>query len=222
MGAAKLPCSTDEYRLLEAWRAGDPRILELLYLRYSQSVLRFLVTKVRNDQEAEDLLHDTFITLRGVPAPSRDSAEFRLGTFVLGVARNVFLNHLRARGRRSRRELDFGDVRLCELDAGLSSIVCAGQQASALLEALREIPVDDQLLLELKYFENLSSDAIAEVLSITATAMPGRTARAKHRLQERLTARLGLGLAGVQHDRVERWAGEALAELRRQRRELWS
>lgn len=220
MRAAKTAETTDEYALLEAWRAGDPRTLELLYLRYSRSVLRFLVTKVRNDQEAEDLLHDTFIALRGVRAPSRDSAEFRLGTFVLGVARNVFLNHLRARGRRSRRELDFGEVRLCELDAGLSSIVCAGQQASALLEALREIPVDDQLLLELKYFEDLSGDQIAAVLNISTTAMPGRTARAKHRLQERLTARLGLGVAGLQH-RVERWAGEALTELRRQRRELW-
>lgn len=189
----------------------------MLYLRYSRAVLRFFITKVRNDQEAEDLLHDTFITLRGVSAPSRDGADFRLGTFVLGVARNVFLNHLRARGRRSRRELDFGEVRLCEMDAGLSSIVCAGQQASALLEALREIPVDDQLLLELKYFEGLSSDEIAAVLSVSATAMPGRTARAKQRLQERLAARLG----GSQ-PRVERWAGEALAELRRQRRELWS
>jgi RNA polymerase sigma-70 factor (ECF subfamily) len=183
--------------------------------------LRFLVTKVRNDQEAEDLLHDTFIALRTVRPPTHDTG-FRLGTFVLGVARNIFLNHLRARGRRSRRELDFGEVRLCELDAGLSSIVCAGQQAHALLEALREIPVEDQMLLELKYFEDLSGDEIAAVLAVNTTAMPGRTARAKQRLQERLAVRLRLGQGDVRADKVERWAGEALAEIRRQRRELWA
>lgn len=210
----------EERALLDAWRAGDPGVLEALYCRYSRSVLRFLVTKVRNDEEAEDLLHDTFVTLRGVRAPSRDGATFRLGTFILGVARNVFFNHLRARGRRARRELDFGAVSLCELDAGLSSIVCAGQQAGALLEALREIPVEDQLLLELKYFEDLSNDEIAAVLETNAATIPRRTARAKHRLQERLAARLRIGLDDVQQ-KVERWTGEALSELRRERRELW-
>lgn len=219
MGAANLPDPDDE-ALLESWRAGDPRTLELLYRRFSRSVLRFLITKVRSEQEAEDLLHDTFFTLRDVRAPDRDGTSFRLSTFVLGVARNVLLNHLRARARRGRRELDFNEVRLCELDAGLSSLVCAGQQAGAVLEALREIPISDQLLLELKYFENLSSDEIAEVLAISATAIPGRTARAKRRLAERLAARLEPGSTGVQA-KLERWAAEALAELRRQRRDLW-
>lgn len=211
----------DEDALLESWRAGDPRVLERLYVRYSRSVMRFLITKVRNEQEAEDLLHDTFITLRGVQAPSHDGSSFRLGTFVLGVARNVFLNHLRARTRRNLRELDFNELRLSEVDAGLSSLVCAGQQASVVLEALREVPVEDQLLLELKYFENLSSAEIADVLGVSPTAIPGRTARAKRRLEKCLMERLGATSVGVRMS-VERWAAEALGELRRQRCALWS
>lgn len=214
--------NSDESLLLQAWRDGDPQTLERLYLRYSRMVLRFLVTKVRNDQEAEDLLHDTFLALRGLRAPTRDGPGFRLHTYILGVARNTFLNHLRARHRRTRRELDFNEVRLCELDSGLSSIIRAGEQAQAFVEALREIAVEDQILLELKYFEGLGSDEIAAILAIPATAMPGRTMRAKARLHALLFARLNHctnGLDPEHEQKLERWAVEAVTALRRERRE---
>jgi RNA polymerase sigma-70 factor, ECF subfamily len=218
MDAPTSQIAAEEAALLQGWRAGDPRTLERLYLRYSRIVLRFLVTKVRNDQEAEDLLHDTFLALRNVSPPTRDGPGFRLHTYILGVARNIFLNHLRARHRRSRRELDFNEVRLCELDAGLSSIVRAGEQAHAFLEALREIAIDDQILLELKYFEGLTSDEIAAILDVPITVMPGRITRAKARLHGLLFARLNAGIDPDHEQKLERWAGEAVAALRRQRR----
>lgn len=207
----------EEHALLESWRTGDPRVLEWLYRRYAGTVLRFLMNKVRNEPEAEDLLQDTFITLRRSAAPSHERSSFRLGTFILGVAHNVFLNHLRARGRRFRREIDFGEVALCEIDAGLSSLVCAGQQANAVLAALREIPVAEQVLLELKFFEGLGKEEIGEVLEVDPAVVPGRIGRATHRLGQRVAARLGpAGGRG----RLERWASDALTELWQRRRVL--
>lgn len=207
--------AAEETSLLESWSAEDPRVLGLLYRRYAPAVLRFLINKVRDEHEAEDLLHDTFIALKRGAAPTREPSSFRPGTFILGVANHVFLNHLRARGRRSRRELDFGEVALSELEAGLSSLICAGQQADAVLTALREIPVAGQMLLELKIFEGLSDGEIGEVLTIDPGAVRGRIDRAKRRLKQRVDARLGLACG---EDRLERWVGDALTELWRRHR----
>lgn len=207
--------------LLSAWQAGDASAGEAFVDRHFDAITRFFRNKVCGEDDVAELVGQTFLGCTAGKDRWRGEAGAR--QFLYAIAGNVLRKHIRGRYKRRSEELDFAAVCVQDCDgASMSSIVAHKREARSLAQALREIPVDDQLLLELKYFENLSSDAIAEVLSITATAMPGRTARAKHRLQERLTARLGLGLAGVQHDRVERWAGEALAELRRQRRELWS
>jgi RNA polymerase sigma-70 factor (ECF subfamily) len=53
-----------------------------------------------------------------------------------------------------------------------------------LLEGLRSIPIEDQVILELHYWEDLTTEAIAEVLGMAVGTARGRLQRARAKLGE--------------------------------------
>ncbi len=65
-----------------------------------------------------------------------------------------------------------------------SSVAAARQEHELLLLALQQVPVDDQTLLELFYWEALSGPEIAAVLEISAGAVRVRLHRARGKLQD--------------------------------------
>ena len=87
-----------------------------------------------------------------------------------------------------------------------------------LVQALREIPVEDQVVLELMYFEGLSGSELAGVLGLPEGTIRGRLARGKQRLRERVALLLAQAptqsaqLAAVTPELLDVWA----LELRRQ------
>lgn len=203
-----------EISLLRDWGRGDRRAGAVLYGRYSQCVQRFFLNKSRDADEHGDLVHDTFLALRRVDAPSTTpgTVDAPLRPFILGVAHNIFRNHIRGMARRRRRELDLSRHTLGELQPGASSVVRARRQAQAFMDGLRNIPIDDQILLELKYFEGLSFQQMADVLSVGVTCLNGRLARAKQQLSEQVRAAALHPTDACDADALEAWAAEVRAK----------
>jgi RNA polymerase sigma-70 factor (ECF subfamily) len=99
--------------------------------------------------------------------------------------------YIRARYKRRSEHLDFAAVCVQDLaPASLSSIVAHKREAQSLVQALREIPIEDQVVLELMYFEGLSGSELAGVLGLPEGTVRGRLARGKQRLRERVAALL--------------------------------
>ena len=68
----------------------------------------------------------------------------------------------------------------------MSSILMRRREAQLLVLALREIPLDYQIALELNIFEELSGREIAELLSIPEGTVRGRLRLGKEQLKARL------------------------------------
>jgi len=68
----------------------------------------------------------------------------------------------------------------------MSSIIMRRREAQLLVLALREIPLDYQICLELNIFEELSGREIAELLSIPEGTVRGRLRLGKEQLRVRL------------------------------------
>lgn len=206
-----------EVALLSDWQQGDRRAGLLLYTRYNRSVQRFFINKTRGEAESADLVHDTFIALQRAAKPTDStgvsSDDAPLCPFILGVAHNVFRNHIRNVARRARRELDLGIHALGEIQPGASSILRARKQAQALMDGLRAIPIDDQILLELKYFERQSFQQIAAVLDVPVTSLNGRISRAKQRLVQQVKLHVDGELKVSSSDALEEWAAEVRIRL---------
>jgi len=160
--------------LLEAWRAGDGGAGELLFERYYPAVARFFANKVATDPA--DLLQETFMALLQGRDRIRDNAHFR--SYVFGIAYNTLRSHYRARHVDGER-LDFGSTSSADLAPGVGTMMASGDEQALLLAALRRIPIELQVVLELFYWEDMTSAEIADMLGEPHGTVRTRIRRAR-------------------------------------------
>lgn len=177
----------DDTTLVEAWRRGDREAGAQLFDAYYPSVARFFRNKV--GPESSDLIQATFLACFEGLERMR-SSNFR--SYLFAIACNLLRKHYRAKGRV---RIDFGSVSVFDLDPSPSSMMAADQQQRQLLEALRRIPIDMQILLELFYWESMTAAEIAEVLEIPVGTAKTRVRRARQLLLEQMQVLDEQGLA---------------------------
>ena len=171
---------TSDSELLHAWRAGDRRSGSELFSRHFDGVRRFFVNKV--DSGVEDLVQRTFMACVEGRDRFREAASFR--TYLFAIAHNLLKVHLRCL-RRDRQE-DFDRDSIVDLGAGPVSRFAADEEEQLVVRALRRIPVESQVLLELYYWEELSVDELATVTGVPAGTVKSRLHTARTRLRELL------------------------------------
>lgn len=172
--------------LLEAWRAGDSGAGEALFERHFDAVVRFFRNKVH--ESPDDLVQKTFLGCLEAKERFRGEASFR--TFLFAVAHNVLRNHFRA-CRRGTQKVDFSVDSAFGLIPSPSAVVARHRTQQLLLDALRRIPLQYQVALELHFWEDLTAAEVAEVVGIPTGTAKTRLRRGKELLQEALG-----GLAG--------------------------
>lgn len=165
--------------LLERWRAGDIAAGEELFERYYDMVDRFFVNKVIG--AVQDLVQETFARCVASRDRIRDNEQVRV--YIFGIAYNVLTDHLRDR-YRGGQAVDVGEESMRALEPGPVTLVVQRREHRLLLEALRNLPVDDQVLLELHYWERLTTEELARSLDIPVGTARGRLQRARDRLAE--------------------------------------
>lgn len=201
--------------LLERWRAGDTAGGEALFERYYDMIERFFLNKVSSG--VQDLVQETFIRCVESRDRIRDNDRFRV--YMFGVAYHVLSAHLRER-YRGDRVIDLDEHSVHDLAPGPGSVMAERREHRLLIEALRNIPVDDQVLLELHYWEQLTTNQMAEVLGIPTGTARGRLQRARDRLEAAMQrlAESPQDLASTLA-RLDDWAAECRERLDGQRAE---
>lgn len=166
--------------LLTSWRGGDPAAGEALFERHFDALYRFFRNKVQDG--LEDLVQETFLACLAGP-PFRGESSFR--TYLFAIARNALHAHIRKLGR-ARAEVDIGDVSVADLGTSPSGVVARRREERLLLEALRGLPLDFQIALELFYWEDLTGPDLAIVLAIPEGTARSRLRRAREALEQKL------------------------------------
>src|SRR4051794_14888670 len=77
-------------------KQGDDEALRFLYVRYADNVYGYVTSIVRDEHEAEDITQQVFTKLITV-LPRYEQREVPFSAWILRVARNVAVDHLRAR-----------------------------------------------------------------------------------------------------------------------------
>ncbi len=200
------PAAPSDLELLDAWRRGDLRGGDTLFRRYFGQLSRFFRNKT--DSGVEDLIQGTFLACVEGRDRFREQASFR--TYLFGIAHNLLCAHY----RRQRRAVDFEQTSVVDLGASPSGPLTRRAEQAALLRALRSIPLDFQVALELTYWEGMSAPEIAEVLGVPANTVRSRLSRARAALRAALEE--GAGSAEVLRSTLadlEGWASALRAEL---------
>ncbi len=168
--------------LLGAWRKGNGAAGDRLLQRHFASLFRFFRSKL-SDALAEDLTQATLLACVDAHTRVTGLASFR--AYLFGIARNQLRMHLRGREVRDR-VIELASVSVADLGASPSAIVGARDEQRLLLDALRRIPIDFQIAVELYYWEGMSTRELADVLEIPEGTVRSRLTRAREHIAERM------------------------------------
>lgn len=171
------PREREDHALLIGWRNGSARAGHALQLAHGDALARFFATKVAVPARVADLVQRTLLRAQRTAPP--------LG---LGV-RAVLFGHARAELRRHAEHVLAGARRrgaLLDLD-GVDHLTAAdldpGRTLSTRLvdQVLRGLLLDDQILLELIYWEGLALHELAAIFAVPQDALVVRLRRARAR-----------------------------------------
>lgn len=169
--------------LLSAWKAGDRRAGAELFERHYEAIARFFRNKVGAD--ASDLIQRTFLALVESRERFRGDSSFR--TFLFAVAHNVLGRHYRSK-RRDGDRLDFASVSVHDLGPTPTALLARRDEERVLLAALRRIPIELQVILELYFWEKMKAAEIAAILQVPEGTARTRIRRAKQLLEAQMHA----------------------------------
>lgn len=185
----------DDLVLLDRWCGGDSAAGNELFKRHFTSLYRFFEHKT--DSEVDDLVQETFLQcLKGREQFKRQST-FR--TYLFAIGRFVLFQHWRKKAT-VRPTIDFEDVSIASLSTSAGSRLARNADRAMLLAVLRTLSVDQQLLLEMFYWEGLDREQLAEVFDVETATIGSRLFRARQELQD------GMEKPAGSHDELDAWA----------------
>lgn len=168
--------------LLEAWQRGDRKAGNELFQRHFESVRRFFVNKV--GRELEDLVQRTFLGC--LEGRDRFAGRSSFRSYLFGVANNILREHYRAQIRHARHDV-FEEKSVEDMRAGPSTALVRKREERLILEGLRRIPLESQIILELYFWERFSGAQLGEILGVPENTARSRIRRAKELLTKALT-----------------------------------
>lgn len=144
--------------------------MERIIGQYGAVLYRACLLTLGNRADAEDALQETLIKYLCKAPVFRDGEHEK--AWLLRVAVNQSRDMLRARKRRERYELEsFRNAR-------------TGQESGLLLDALASLPEKFKTVLFLHYVEEYKVSEIAEMLSLTGSAVKMRLQKGRTLLEE--------------------------------------
>lgn len=195
--------------LVDAWRGGDRAAGDRLFVRHFSAVDRFFRNKTTS-ADIQDLVQRTFMACIERPQGFQGMSSFR--TYLFGIAHNLLREHYRTATRARRHDGD--ELSVVEMGAGPSTILGAKQEQRLLLEALRSIPLESQVILELFYWEHLTGVQLGDVLGVPENTARSRLRRARAQVAEALKdlANSSALLASTLQD-LDAWAQSLRASM---------
>jgi len=178
-------------RLLRRMARRDRAALAELYDRFARPLYATASRVVSDRAEAQDLVHDVFLTL-WEKAADFDQVRGSAFSWAVTLVRNRAIDRLRSRRRRSEllSASAPADLGYEENSSAAGDTAALGDQARAVRAAVAALPVDQQRALELAFFSGLTQQEIAEKLSEPLGTVKARIRRGLLKLRDALPHRL--------------------------------
>ena len=183
----------DETSALARAREGDVAAFGELASRYEQSVFRIARQITQNDEDAEDVLQESF--LKAYEHLDSFQGQSKFYTWLVRIAVNEALMKLRKR-RTSKtvsldEQLDTGEdlvVREIAVWDGTPEDRYAREELRGILDkAIQSLPPIFRSVFVLRDIEELSTEETAQVLDLSVPAVKSSLLRARLQLREKLT-----------------------------------
>jgi RNA polymerase sigma-70 factor (ECF subfamily) len=159
----------------------------LLYQRYADRIYWYATARTGSQTVADDVVSESMLAA----LEHLERWDPRRGTFaawLFVIAQRKVVDQQRAYQRLRRLAARMQQLREPETDVDALDQLLAGERASDVQAALRQLAKKDREIIALRFAAGLSGEEIAAVLEISHVAARKRLSRAQQRLAERIEA----------------------------------
>ncbi len=159
----KVEAQYDDVELIAA--LGDKhelnKAIQFIYRQYSESVSSFIIHYGGSRQDAEDVFQDTVVALIDIIAKGKYRKEASIKTFLISVARNIWLNEIKKRERAGHREKQF-ELGRDQKETDIGQLIGDLENKRQLRELVAKLGESCRKILMLFYYENLPMKEIVD------------------------------------------------------------
>jgi len=159
-------------RAVASAKAGDPDAIRFLYVTYSQKVLGYARSILKDEHEAEDVMQHVFAKLLTVIG-RYDDRGLPFLAWLLRLARNCAIDHIRA-NRATPVEEIFDPDAACPADT---------ERADAVRAALSTLPLEQRQVVLMRHVMGYSPGEIARRMGRTESSIHGLHHRGRRALR---------------------------------------
>lgn len=186
MEVASFPTSTpdraSDAALLARVATGDMAAMKALYMTHADAIGRFVRTRVRDEVEVADIVHDTMLKVwRGAAGFEGRSSVL---SWILTLARNGAVDHIR---KQARVSLGDADETIPDGDPDPEAVLGAAQDAARLRACVEELPERQRAAIHLAFFQEMTLAEVARVESVAEGTVKSRVFHAKQLLMRCLS-----------------------------------
>jgi len=167
-------------RIIARAQAGDVAAFGEIYARYAGQILRYLYARVHEQEGAQDLTQEVFVrVIKGI-----SGFEYRGEKSFLGWLYTIAGNVMIGQARRKRAISTPLDENLEIVDPRGQEAVLSIYDRVSLQQAISQLTADQQQVLALKFFADMTNQEIATVIGRSEGAVKALQHRALHALQQ--------------------------------------
>jgi len=176
--------------LVTRTRAGDNDAFRVLVERHSRPLFRLAYRMTGNQQDAEDVVQDSF--LRAYKQLARFDERASFGTWLYRIAVNCSLDLVRSRKRRNElaappdSEADDPTLALPSRDPAPDRLAMSGEVGDRVAAAMTELSASERTAFVLRHFEGMCIEDVSRVLGCQPGAAKHSVFRAVQKLRRAL------------------------------------
>ncbi len=167
-------------------KKGDQVAFTYLLDHYWNEVYGFMLKRTENETDAEDITIETFS--KAFDKIATYNPEFQFNTWLIAIAKNVHIDLLRK--KKSTLFVEITDAEdqqaynIADTTPSIEDALITEQNLSRLLQFIKELKPHYQEVIQLRYFQEMSYQEIAEQLGEPLSNVKIKLLRAKKLLAE--------------------------------------
>jgi RNA polymerase sigma-70 factor (ECF subfamily) len=169
---------------LTAFNQGNDRAFQVIFEQYNKVLFTCAIQLVKDKEQAEDIVSETFAKLwqRHEVFQTEDHVK----AFLFVTTRNASLNYLRHIQRKTASQSELSYLQKDKDDQDVITDIIEGELLKKIYPLIETLPDKCRKIFKLIYFEDASTDEVAEKLRISPRNVLNQKRRAILLLKKKL------------------------------------
>lgn len=170
--------SLNDNVLVQRFIEGDQKSLEILIHRHKSRIFSYIMLIVKNQELAEDIFQETFIKVIRSLKRGKYVENGKFVSWVLRIAHNLIIDHFRKEKLQATISNDSLEVDLFNSrkfsDRTIEEEMVNNQIMKEVRELIKELPEDQQQVVYMRHYMDMSFKEIAEQTDVSINTALGR------------------------------------------------